>query len=217
MFAALPDASIEELSRAIQRRSYSAGETIFSAGSDGNALYIIAKGDVKIVVTSPTGQPITLAMLGPGDTFGELSLLDGGRRSADARADAPTDLLTLFRDDFLRIIEADPSSLRALLATLAGMIRNMNVKVAEFAMLDVAGRISKVLLEMAERHGRETSEGVRIDKPLAYADIASLCGLYPVEVERVMANYQYEGYLLRDAEGWLIRRPDVLRRSVGLS
>ena len=215
-FADLPDPVLESLAERIKTRHFKDGETIFAKGSTGNAIFVIASGEVKISVTSTTQQEITLALLSVGDAFGELSLLDGGQRSASAIAEAETEVLALYRDDFLSVIDSDSAVLHGLLHVLARIIRRTNQRVVDAAMLDLAGRVSKVLLDMVRRHGQEVEGGILITRELSYRDVASMSGMYTGEAEKVLSNYQYESVVERQDDGrWLIRQKDVLERSVG--
>ncbi len=214
-FADLPEAVLETLAESIKIRHFRAGEAIFSAGGLGNAMFVIASGEVKITVVSSTQQEITLALLTIGDAFGELSLLDGGPRSASAIAGTDVELLALYREEFLSVIESDVAVLHGLLGVLAQIIRHTNQQVVDAAMLDVAGRVSKVLLMMMRRYGKDTAEGVMITRQLSYQEIASMSGMYTGEAEDVMAKYQYSGFIERLDDGlWLIRDRGAIERAV---
>lgn len=214
-FADLPDAVLQRLAELIKVRHFKTGETIFAADSPGTAMFVIASGEVKITVTSATQQEITLALLTVGDAFGELSLLDGGPRSANAIADTDVELLAIYREDFLSVIASDAAVLQALLHVLAQVIRQTNQKVVDAAMLDVAGRVSKVLQMMMRRYGKVVDDGTLIMRQLSYADIASMSGMYSGEAEDVMAKYQYAGLIERQADGlWLIRDRGAIDRAV---
>lgn len=214
-FAEMSEPVLQSLAERIKTRHFEKGETIFEVGSVGNAMFVIGSGEVKIAVTSSTNQEITLALLSVGDAFGELSLLDGGPRSANAIADSDVELLGLYRTEFVSLIESDPAVLHGLLHVLAQVIRLTNQRVVDAAMLDVAGRVSKVLLDMIRRHGKETDDGVMISRQLSYEDIASMSGMYTAEAENVMEKYQYDSVVERLDDGlWLVRNPDVLQRAV---
>lgn len=214
-FAELSEPVLQSLAQRIKTRHFEKGETIFEVGSVGNAMFVIGAGEVKIALTSSTNQEITLALLTVGDAFGELSLLDGGPRSANAIADSDVELLGLYREDFVSLIETDAAALQGLMHVLAQVIRQTNQRVVDAAMLDVAGRVSKVLLMMIQRHGEQTDDGVKIKRQLSYQDIASMSLMYTAEAENVMEKYQYDSVVERLDDGlWLVRNPDVLQRAV---
>ncbi|MCE7939674.1 hypothetical protein DCC79_10475 [bacterium] len=212
------DLSSEHLARLamhVQHRHFNAGDVIFEEGDPGNAVFLIGDGEVKIAVKSPTDRDITLALLGPGDAFGELSLLDNSPRSATATATAPTTLLVVHRRDFMSLVESDMTALRGLLSALSRIIRNMNQRLADIAMLDVHGRMAKALFELAARHGQKTDDGLVIDRDVTIDDLAGLVGMYPVQVERLMRDYQYEYLLKYENRRITILREDAFRTALG--
>lgn len=210
--AGLSDPQLEWLAGRTQQRHYAAGAVVFSEGDPGNALFIIEQGEVRIWVMSPTGQPLTLDTLYDTDPFGGLSLLDGERRSATATVVRDTDVIVLYRDDFMQLIHTEQTALGAVLHNLADMVRSMNRRLVDAVNSSPAVIVSKVLLEYAERHGVPSEVGgVLIQHPLSIADIASLTGLYGQEVERVMEAFQYERVLERGPEYWTVLRLDDLR------
>ncbi len=211
LFANLPRENLTQLAKRVQHRHPSRGETVFSHGDPGSALYFICSGEVKISVRSPTGSEIILALLGPGDAFGELALLDGLARSASAMATEDSDLLVLFREDFLGLLAAEPAPAKFILQSLAAIIRRMNEKLADVAMLDGNCRVVKALLELAERYGRNVDDGVEIDRDVTIDELAGLAGLYPGEVERIVRSHQYEGTILWMGNQITLRDADRLR------
>jgi CRP/FNR family transcriptional regulator, cyclic AMP receptor protein len=210
MFAGLAPESLDHLADRLHHRRYQPGEVIFSQGEAGSELLILQAGEIKISQRSPTNEEIILSLLRAGDTFGELALLDGLPRSANAIATAESEVLGLHRDAFTSLLDQEPEALRAVLKALAAVIRGMNVKIQDVTMLDVHGRIAKVLLEMADRYGRPVPEGIRIDRPLTADELAALTGLHRVEVARWLREYQYDDQLriendyitLRDIHVW---------------
>lgn len=213
--AGLSDDELTWLAGRTQQRHYAAGSTIFSEHDPGNALFVIEAGEVRISRASSTGQPLTLDTLYDADAFGGLALLDGARRSATATAVVDTDVVVLYRDDFLQLVRTEPTALSAVLHNLADMIRAMNEKIEDIARSSPAARIAKQLIAYAKRHGvAGESGGTLIRHPLSYDDLASLTGLYLADVEKIMANYQYERIVERGPDFvWTILRPDDLSAS----
>lgn len=209
--AGLSESELAWLAGQTQRRAYAAGDVIFKQGDPGNALFIVEDGEVRISVLSATGQALTLVTVYSSDPFGELSLLDGERRSATATAVRATNVYVLRRDDFMQLIHREGTALDAVLHSLADMVRAMNDKIADL-QLSPAGQVAKELLRLAERHGVDgESGGTMIKHPLTYTDIASMTILESQEVERIMANYQFERVIERGPEYWTLLQPDVLR------
>src|SRR5919109_3140640 len=123
LFAGLAAEDLVALAANLQRRRYGKGQFIFQQGDAGLSLYLVESGKVKIASFSSEGKGLVLNLFGPGDFFGELALLDGEPRSADAVAQEPCQLLLLQRDDFVRFVEARPRVATALLAALSRRLR----------------------------------------------------------------------------------------------
>lgn len=211
LFQDLPETSIAQLAMRVSRRHVPAGQRLFRAGDTGSAFFVIQDGDVTISMPSPTGQEITLALLGPGDSFGELALLDEEPRSATATVTRDAQLLTLQRDDFLDVIQHEPAALTAFLSNLAGVVRNMNQRLADVATLNAQHRLARVFNDLLERDGRAVEDGILIDRPLSSADLGGLAGLHPVQVERLLRDLEYDSVVGRRDDLWVVFRPEVLQ------
>ena len=220
IFADLPEDMIARLATRVQHRHFEKGDVVFQAGDPGNALYIVEAGEVKISMLSASKQQITLALLSPGDAFGELSLLDGEPRSATASAEAKTRCLYLRREDFLDLFAQERASIQAVLISLTRLLRRSNERLAD-VLLNPNVRVSKALLELADSHGKPIPDGyfvdpcpggILIDRPVDADDLASLTGLYAVEVRRILRDYQFEAVVRCADDHIAICRPDVLER-----
>jgi len=211
LFQDVPTDVLERLADRLQHRKFKADQTIFLEGAPGNALFLIVEGEVRISILSPTNENLTLALLYPGDTFGELSLFDDqDRRSATATATMDTMLLVIYHDDFQQAVENDPAAFRSFLKVMADLIRRMNERIKTVAMLGIPGRVAKVFLDMAARHGAPHPDGIKIDHELSYEDIAGLSLMYRGDVMHVMEGWQLEKYLYLEDDRWVIARKDVL-------
>lgn len=210
----LSESQIAWLAGRTQQRKLSAGDVVFRQGEPGNALYIVEDGEVRITVASQTGQSLTLDTVYAAEPFGELALIDGEPRSATAIAVRDTKLLRLERDAFMELIHGERSALDAVLHTLAEMVRRMNDKLADTR--SPAGKVAKVLLQYADRHGvLAEGGGTLIEHALSYEDIASIAVLESQYVaQKIMETYQAEHVVERGPEYWTIIRPDVLRDAV---
>jgi CRP-like cAMP-binding protein len=143
---------LDELSGKLRRRRYRRGEVVFLRGDPGVNLCIVDTGRVKLTLTSESqGREVAFALMGPHDVFGELALLDGEPRSADAVAVEPTELLLLGRDDFLQFLRTHPDMALALLADLGRRLRRDLQTLQDATFLDVTARVAQVVLGMAER------------------------------------------------------------------
>jgi CRP/FNR family transcriptional regulator len=211
IFRELPEELLSRLASLVQHRSYDRGETVFAEGGPGNSLFIVESGEVRIVKEVTDGQALTLAVHGPGRMFGELALLDGKPRSATAIAVNPTKCIVVYRDEFLNLLESEPQALRAVLASLSGMIRETNARLTDVIGLDSNAQMAKTLTELMDKYGKPTAEGVLIDKAVTVDDLASLTGIHPRVVAALLREYQYEDLLLVVGDSITVRRPDSFR------
>src|SRR6266700_2687696 len=175
IFADLPEEEIQSLSSVVKRRAFRSGEVIFHRDDPGQVLYVIKEGKVKICLISPDGQEISLVVLGKGECFGELSLLDGLGRSADVIALERVECYTLQRSDFHSSIMKNPKIAIQVLEVLSKRLRNTDQQVEDLIFLDVYGRVAKKLLALAETHGSEVEKGsILIDMRLTQSELASM-------------------------------------------
>src|SRR5690349_23393655 len=150
LFAGLSDDDIQELASVVKRRTFRSGEVIFHRDDPGQVLYVIKEGKVKISIVSPDGQEISLVVFGKGEYFGELALLDGEPRSADAIALEKVECYTLQRSDFHKAIMKNPKIAIQVLEVLSRRLRRTDKQVEDLIFLDVYGRVAKKLLELAD-------------------------------------------------------------------
>ena len=213
-FASLKPDQFTDLADKLSTRHYRQGETIFYKDDPGSVLYIIQEGQVKITASSPEGEEVILAIFTDGDFFGELSLLDENPRSASAVAMAPTQVLTLHRNDFLDFLGKYPELVSSILATLSRRLRRTDTLVEDAAFLDLSARLAKRLLQLGERHGIKTDEGIEIDLHLTQQDVANLVGASRVAVNRQLRLYQARGIIHIGRPHITILRPDELRKRI---
>lgn len=194
-FKNLGSADANELAGRLVPRRFASGQTIFHLGDPGGLLYIINRGKIKISYNTSEGQEVVLAILGPGDFFGELALLDDTPRSATAESLEPTETWTLHRDDFIHYITENPAFSLHVLQTLAQHIRRLNSQLADIFFLDLPGRLARTLLHLAEQYGRETDEGILIDLPLTQTDLAEMTGATRVSINKAIGRFRRSGWI----------------------
>ena len=212
--AVLPPAELEALARQAHPRHYRAGTTIFHREDPGSTLHVIRKGRVKLTLASPEGREVTVGLLGPGEFFGELALLDGGPRSASVVALEPVETLTIDRGPFLGTLESHPEVSGALLAVLGERLRNTDELLQDILFLDLPARLAKRLLDLAEDHGRRVAEGLRIDVRLNQSELAGIVGSTRESVNRCLNAFASRGLLALDRDAITILKPDELRRRI---
>lgn len=213
-FANLNDSELEPLAASLQRREFAKQVVIYDRGSPGHTMYIIESGKVRLFLLSEMGQEMSVDFLGPGDVFGELSLLDGLPRVRGAMTMEKTVVYTLRREDFLRHLEANPHMAVGIIGNLSARLRDALDSVESLAFLDVHGRVAKKLLELAEKHGVEEDGAVSIDLRLTQQDLASLIGASRQTINKIMVSYRDKGWIRMEAEKVAILDSDALQRRI---
>jgi len=164
----------ERLAMSIRTQFLKKGEVLFRKGSEGNTLYIIRNGKIKISLASHLSDEVVLAIFSEGDFFGEMALLDGMPRSADATAIEQTELLLLKRLDFISFLNSNRDALQAILQSLSQRLRRTDDLLEDTCFLNVSARFAKKLVELAAAHGHQDGELVHIDLSLTQRDLASM-------------------------------------------
>lgn len=214
IFAGLDADGLRELAAAARRRTFRNGEVIFHRDDPGQVLYVIRRGKVKIYITSPDGQEVSLAVFGPGEYFGELALLDGQPRSASAVAIEPAETYALQRNDFISAVMHHPRIAVQVMHVLSRRLRQTDAMIEDLLFLDVHGRVAKKLLELAELHGERTPEGIRINMRLTQGELAGMVGASRESVNKVMGYFTDKRFLTTDKYRVTITRLADLRRRV---
>ena len=209
LFAGLPAEELATLGGALRRRACRAGEVIFRQDDPGTSLYVIESGVVKIQRTSPDGRQVILAILWAGDFFGELALLDGEPRSADAVAKDDCALLVLDRGDFLRFIERYPLAATRLLAALSRRLRRTDQLVQDAAFLDVSARLARVFLTLTEGTASDAKPAA-----LTQSELAAMVGATRESVNRWLRDFQRRGLVEYQGGAVRVLERDELRKQV---
>ena len=209
LFESLDQQELEALSDVTFTRTFSKDNVIILAEEEGDTLFILKKGKVKVSIVSEGGREVILSLLGPGSVFGELSLLDGKPRSANVVATEETDLLMLRRADFLQLIYKTPQIATALLAELATRMRKTDRQIEGLALLDVTSRISDTLLQLATEQGSETPDGVTIESRPTHQELANMSGTTRETVSRVLKRLEGQGYINRNGRKITILREEA--------
>ena len=177
LFTALDDEVAASLMDSMVEVALARGEQLFDEGDRGDRLYVIVEGKIKLQRTSVDGRENLLAILGPGEMFGELSLFDPGPRTAAAISVSESRLAGLGHDALQPWLLRHPEVAQQLLKALAQRLRRTNEALADLVFSDVPGRVAKSLLDLARRFGRATDEGVLVAHELTQEELASRCGL----------------------------------------
>jgi len=214
LFASLKSDRLTELAGKLKPRSYRRGETIFHQDDPAAAMHIIKTGQVKITTTSAEGEEIILAIMADGDFFGELSLLDEGPRSADAIAMDATQTLTLQHGDFLDIMSRHPEMVKNVMVCLANRLRHADHRMQDAIFLDLPARLAKRLLQLANKRGIKTANGVEIDLHLTQQDLAAAVGVTREAVNKQLGMLQNMGLVSIEGRRITIVSPDELEKRI---
>lgn len=209
LFARLSDAELDELAERIRPRSFRRGETIFRKDDTGTHLYLVLEGTVKIALPGELGQEALVALMRPGEFFGELALLDRGPRSASATALEDTSAALLAGDDFLAFLESHPAAVRVVLEVLARTIRRLSDRVEDLTFLDVPSRVAKYLLDLAQSHG---AAGWELN--LTQDELAAFTGASRVSVNRVLGDLERRDLISIRRRRIAIRDPERLAKEI---
>lgn len=204
LFEELSEGELAIVAQRVRQRRYKEGDTIFHRNDPGVALYMIVTGKVKIHNETSDGTDCIIAILSEGEFFGELAVIDGNERSADATTIEPTELLMLTKDDLHDILQRYPRISLTLLSTLSGRLRRTTEAFLAYSTLDVNGRLAMQLLRLAEQHGVMTKDGIRIDLHLTQTDLGALVGASRESVNKVMGFFRRQGYLVMDERGCIV-------------
>lgn len=212
LFAALDDDAAGTLLAQMTPSRMERGDELFHEGDPGDKLYVIAEGKIKLGRTSSDGRENLLALLGPGEMFGELSLFDPGPRTATATAVAETQLLALTNEQLRTVLNEHPSAAMTLLAALARRLRRTNESVADLVFTDVPGRVAKALLDLANRFGRPVENGIIVSHDLTQEELAQLVGASRETVNKALADFATRGWLRLEARAVLLQDIERLKR-----
>lgn len=190
LLSRIPPDELRRFGELTREKQYPKGSVILFEDDPGDSLFIVRSGRVKVVLVAEDGREVILGVLGVGEHFGELSLIDDQPRSAHVIAMEDASLLVLRRDDFRRRVESNPSVAWALLAELSRRLRRADGKIGGLVLLDVPGRIARLLLDVADEGGTPT-----IDKPLTHQIIAQMIGASRETVSRTMREFQDAGLI----------------------
>ncbi|MDP8228528.1 MAG: Crp/Fnr family transcriptional regulator [Candidatus Electryoneaceae bacterium] len=198
LFSDLSDEELNLIMSMMILRKFRRNNLIIFEDDVGNSLFVIQKGRVKISRISSDGSEAILAILGQGDFFGELAVIDGRGRSASVTSIDDVELLMLRRTDFLEMLSKIPKIAIALLKELAGRIRKSDTHIRSLSLLDARGRIASTLIRLAEDIGMIHDGNVTIPQLPLQKDLASISGTSRETISRVLKKFEEEGHCTMD-------------------
>ncbi len=190
LFSGLDRDELEAVAELVHAEKFPRDTQIFDAGDSADAVYIVAGGKVNIVITSSDGKELILAVLGEGQIFGEMGLLDASPRSASVVTATMVELLCIHRKDFEALLDRHPRISRKLLRLMSQRLRRANSKMESLAYMDVAGRLARYFLELARDHGQHLGNGWVVVRRPTHADIAHAIGTSRETVSRLINDFE---------------------------
>jgi len=200
LFSLLPDTQLVLLTQVLLRKPYPKNSTVVVAGDPADALYVVISGRLKVIMSDKEGREVILAILSQGDFFGEMGLIDQAPRSATVVTIEPCELLTITQADFTKCLQKNFALTMNVILGLVKRLREADRKIGSLALMDVCGRVARLLMEMAE-----TIDGQKVVTKLPKQQIAKMVGATREMVTRVMKEMETGGHIEVRARQILLR------------
>jgi len=206
IFGKLPGRMIERLASYVKKQGVRRGATIFSKGDPGTALMGVLTGSVKISVPAPNGRETVLNLIQQGQLFGEIALLDGRPRTADAVAVSDCELLIIERRDFIPFVHEHPEVGLKLIEILCGRMRRTTQQVEDLMFLNLPGRLAKVLLRLADEVGGALPRKISATQQ----EISQMIGVSRESINKQLRSWARAKWVLLKRGRIVVLRPDEL-------
>ena len=217
IFSSLDEKELDLLLRATTTKHLEPKETLFRKGDPGSQLYGILSGSLKVMATGADGKDVMFTIMGPGEVIGEISLLDGGQRSASAVAVEPTELLTLHRRELLPFLETHPRAVIGLAGVLAARVRRLSERTEDRQSMPLPGRLAKRLIALSEQHGRHPIVGGSVEIRLSQQDLAALVGTSRESVNKQLRAWEDQGIVEIGRSRVVLKRIEALESVIAMS
>jgi CRP-like cAMP-binding protein len=195
IFSELSEEDITSLARLALRKRYPKDTVVFFENEEGDFFFTILEGRIKVTILGDDGREVILSVLGPGDFFGEMALLDNEPRSATAIAVEESELLSLHRNDFQSVLNDNRSITSALIRVLSARLRRANHQISTLALLDVYGRVARVIVDMAREEGKRLRDGRIAFRRATHQEIANRIGTTRETVTRMLKDLERQGLI----------------------
>ena len=215
LFDVLPRETLDEILRQATERSVRRGQTVFQKGDEGSYMVAVLSGRIRISATSLEGREVTLNMIDAGEVFGDMALLDGKPRSADAIALENSNLMMVERRHFLPHLTSSNKLALRVIDVLCERLRETSETLGNLAMLDLAGRLALRLLNLAAQYGTLTGGRTLLEIRLSHTDLGRFVGCSRETVNKQMRAWEEDGIVARESGRIAICKPAALRRIAG--
>lgn len=213
IFRDMEETMLGRLARLSQTHRLPRGSLLFQQGEEGDALYGVAEGLIRIWVSGDGGKELTLQLLEPGDVFGEIALLDGLPRSASAEAVEDSLLVMVRRDAFLPLLEAESGLARHVIELICERLRDSTNRASDLAFLGLPIRLARKLQQLAVAHGHDGPDGsIRIALKLSQSELAQMLGVSREAVNKQLKTWTQDGIVLHEHGQVMIRDRKRLTR-----
>lgn len=209
LFRGLPSATLDRIAGLGVRRVYAKGETIFAQSDPGDGLYGVVTGRIRISAGSADGKELFLNIMEPGDTFGEIALLDGRPRTATASATAASDVVMIPRAQFMDLLRREPELVSHVLELLCQRVRWLSGLTEDSALLPVPARLARRLLTLGKMHGQNAAKGIRLS--ISQEEMARFAGLSRQVVNQYLQNWKARQWVALGRSNITILDPDALQ------
>ncbi len=204
LFSALDDDASHALRASMVALKLNKGQILFKEGEEGDRLYVVVHGKIKLGTTSADGRENLLSILGPGEMFGELSLFDPEPRTSTATAVTDARLVSLAHDAVMGLVTSSPQTSLELLRRLAQRLRKSNEVLADLVFADVPGRVAKAIMDLGERFGVQKEDGLHVNHDLTQEELAQLVGASRETVNKALADFASRGWVKLEPRAVLV-------------
>ena len=204
LFSALDDDASHALRASMVALKLNKGQILFKEGEEGDRLYVVVHGKIKLGTTSADGRENLLSILGPGEMFGELSLFDPEPRTSTATAVTDARLVSLAHDAVMGLVTSSPQTSLELLRRLAQRLRKSNEVLADLVFADVPGRVAKAIMDLGERFGVQKEDGLHVNHDLTQEELAQLVGASRETVNKALADFAARGWVKLEPRAVLV-------------
>lgn len=214
LFSSLKDEEIEAIYKLSVTKKCSKDTIILLEDEEGDTLFVILSGKVKVTTFSQSGKEVIFSILNEGDFFGDMSLLDGKPRSATVISIEESELRLIRRSDFNKLIESHPGIALKLLEELTSRLRKADERIESLALLDVTGRVAGILLQLADERGEKTEGSILIKSRPTHQELANMVGTTRETVTRILKQLGNKKYINMDGKDLTIINPEIFKQEL---
>jgi CRP/FNR family transcriptional regulator, cyclic AMP receptor protein len=206
IFCDLDSKAFEQLCRYAKHATLKRGATIYSKGDPGNSLYVVISGTAKMSISSPDGRSAILNLIGPGEIFGEIALLDGRERTADATANTNCEVFMIDRRDFLPFVRSQPALAMKLIELLCERLRWTSDQVEEVILQDLPGRLASALIRLTGRHKTGGERTIAVTQQ----EISEMVGMTRESINKQLRSWAARNWVRLEHGAIVVLDPEAL-------